>query len=50
MMSLPVRLSATPGRVGGPAPAAGADSQSVLAELGYTEAEIEAMCRDGVVR
>ena len=50
MMRLPVRLSATPGRVGGPAPAAGADTQSVLAEIGYSEAEIQAMCREGVVR
>jgi crotonobetainyl-CoA:carnitine CoA-transferase CaiB-like acyl-CoA transferase len=50
MMNLPVRLSDTPGRAGGPAPAAGADTHAVLTEIGYTDAEIEAMCREGVVR
>ena len=50
MMNLPVRLSATPGRVGAPAPMAGADTHAVLREIGYTEDEIQAMCRDGVVR
>jgi crotonobetainyl-CoA:carnitine CoA-transferase CaiB-like acyl-CoA transferase len=50
MMKLPVRLSATPGRVGAPAPARGADTRSVLSEIGYDLAEIDEMCRHGVVR
>jgi crotonobetainyl-CoA:carnitine CoA-transferase CaiB-like acyl-CoA transferase len=50
MMNVPVRLSDTPGRAGGPAPAAGADTHGVLAEIGYTADEIDAMCREGVAR
>jgi crotonobetainyl-CoA:carnitine CoA-transferase CaiB-like acyl-CoA transferase len=50
MMNLPVRLSETPGRAGGAAPAAGADTRAVLAEIGYAHDEIDRMCREGVVR
>jgi crotonobetainyl-CoA:carnitine CoA-transferase CaiB-like acyl-CoA transferase len=50
MMNLPVRLSETPGRAGGAAPAAGADTRAVLAEIGYPDDEIDRMCREGVVR
>ena len=42
------RLSATPARTGA-SPAFGGDTADILAELGYTEAEIESMRADGVI-
>jgi crotonobetainyl-CoA:carnitine CoA-transferase CaiB-like acyl-CoA transferase len=39
----PMRLSATPVRRGGAGPVLGADTRSVLAELGYRDVEIDAM-------
>ncbi len=42
------RLSATPVRTG-TSPVFGGDTPDVLAELGYTDAEIEAMRADGVI-
>jgi crotonobetainyl-CoA:carnitine CoA-transferase CaiB-like acyl-CoA transferase len=39
----PMRLSGTPARRGGAGPALGADSRAVLGEVGYTDAEIDAL-------
>jgi crotonobetainyl-CoA:carnitine CoA-transferase CaiB-like acyl-CoA transferase len=50
MMALPVRLSDTPGRVGGPAPAFGQHSREVLRELGYDDPAIERLYGAEVVR
>jgi alpha-methylacyl-CoA racemase len=44
------RFSATPGGIAGPAPEPGADTGDVLAELGYSEAEIAALRSAGTVR
>ncbi len=43
------RLSATPGRWAGPAPVAGADTRAVLAELGRTPEQIDALLATGAV-
>ncbi len=45
----PLQLSACPGRHPAPAPALGQHTGSLLAELGYTSAEIERLERQGVV-
>jgi formyl-CoA transferase len=42
----PVKLSASPTRIG-PAPLLGQHRREVLAELGYTEADIAALEADG---
>jgi crotonobetainyl-CoA:carnitine CoA-transferase CaiB-like acyl-CoA transferase len=39
----PTRFSATPAGIAGPAPALGADGTVILAELGFTDAEIDAL-------
>ncbi|WP_346278381.1 CoA transferase [Pseudonocardia sp.] len=41
----PMRLSGTPARRGGAGPVLGADSRAVLGEVGYTDAEIDALLR-----
>ena len=46
---VPVKLSRTPGRPRSPAPAMGQHSREVLAELGYAQAEIDALVDLGVV-
>ena len=43
------RLSATPGRVGGPPSALGADTEAVLAEIGRTPAQVAGLRAEGVV-
>ena len=43
----PLTLSETPAAVRGAAPVAGAHTRAVLAELGYTEAEIDDLLRSG---
>jgi crotonobetainyl-CoA:carnitine CoA-transferase CaiB-like acyl-CoA transferase len=48
-VGVPVRLSVTPGAVRGPRPRVGEHTREVLAEAGYTDAEIDAFARDGVV-
>jgi crotonobetainyl-CoA:carnitine CoA-transferase CaiB-like acyl-CoA transferase len=45
----PVSMSATPGRIGGRAPLLGEHTDSVLAELGYSASQIEALRAAGVV-
>jgi formyl-CoA transferase len=45
-----IRLSAAETRPGRPAPEVGQHSREILAEVGYTEADIDELMRDGVVR
>jgi crotonobetainyl-CoA:carnitine CoA-transferase CaiB-like acyl-CoA transferase len=45
----PVAMSRTPGRIGGRAPVLGEHTEAVLAELGYSAREIEALRAAGVV-
>lgn len=45
----PVTLSETPGRIRGPAPTLSADTESVLAELGFSQARINAWRNDGII-
>lgn len=47
MVAPSVRLDDTPGAIRIPAPALGADTRAVLAELGRTEAEVAALLRSG---
>jgi len=47
-LGFPVKFSATPGKVRHAAPVFGQHTREVLAEIGYTDAEIEAMLADGV--
>ncbi|HEX2942475.1 MAG TPA: CoA transferase [Rhodopila sp.] len=49
MLGFPMKLSGTPCRVRRPAPALGEHSGEILAELGYTTAEIEAWRQSGVI-
>ena len=46
----PVRFSATPAGVRRPAPLAGQHNREVLAEVGVSEAEIDALEASGVLR
>ncbi len=46
---IPVKLERTPGSVREPAPQVGEHSAAVLAELGYSNAEIEALIGEGTV-
>ncbi len=46
---IPVKMSRTPGSPGSEPPAFGADSRAVLAEAGYSDAEIDALIESGVV-
>ncbi|MCC7016307.1 MAG: CoA transferase [Rhodospirillales bacterium] len=48
-LGLPVKFSATPGGVTRPAPMLGEHTREVLAEHGFSEAEIERLVRDGAV-
>jgi crotonobetainyl-CoA:carnitine CoA-transferase CaiB-like acyl-CoA transferase len=48
-LGLPIKLSDTPGGVRRAAPMLGEHSRSVLRELGYDEARIDALCREGAV-
>jgi alpha-methylacyl-CoA racemase len=43
------RFDRTPGEIAGDAPAAGADTAAVLAEAGYSDAEVAALREAGVV-
>lgn len=46
---IPTRFSATPGAIGDPGPTLGADSRSVLSEMGYAETEIDALMDNGAL-
>jgi crotonobetainyl-CoA:carnitine CoA-transferase CaiB-like acyl-CoA transferase len=49
MLGFPVKFAEAPCRLRRPAPEVGGDSDAVLAELGYTAAEVTAMRRAGTV-
>ncbi|MCL4767529.1 MAG: CoA transferase [Hyphomicrobiaceae bacterium] len=49
-IGLPVKFSATPGRVAAPAPLHGQHTREILSEIGYSEAEIEALVAERAVR
>ena len=49
-LGLPVKFSATPGRVHGPAPLLGEHSRAILAQAGYDGAAIDDLIARGVVR
>ena len=42
-IGLPVKFSSTPGGINGPAPVCGEHTRDLLAEHGYSEAEIDAL-------
>jgi crotonobetainyl-CoA:carnitine CoA-transferase CaiB-like acyl-CoA transferase len=46
-LGLPIKLSATPGKVARAAPLLGEHTREVLAEYGFSPAEIEALVRAG---
>ncbi len=46
-IGLPVKFSGTPGKVAGPAPLLGQHTRTILAEAGYSAAEIEAFLASG---
>jgi crotonobetainyl-CoA:carnitine CoA-transferase CaiB-like acyl-CoA transferase len=46
-LGLPIKLSATPGKVARPAPLLGQHTREVLAEFGFSSGEIEALVRSG---
>ena len=48
VMASPLHLSASPDRLD-PMPALGEDTQSVLRDIGYSDAEIAAFKKDGVI-
>jgi crotonobetainyl-CoA:carnitine CoA-transferase CaiB-like acyl-CoA transferase len=48
-LGLPVKFSATPGGIGRPAPVLGQHSREVLAELGFSERDIDRMIDAGAV-
>jgi alpha-methylacyl-CoA racemase len=48
-LGVPVKLSRTPAGPGGPGPALGEHTADVLAGLGYSREEIEALQEDGAV-
>lgn len=48
-LGLPVKFSDTPGRVHGPAPLLGEHSRALLAEVGYSGAEIDDLIARGIV-
>ena len=48
IVGLHIQLSETPGEVGGPAPALGADTDAVLATLGLSAEELDDLRRSGV--
>ncbi|HKI63424.1 MAG TPA: CoA transferase, partial [Burkholderiales bacterium] len=46
-LGLPIKFSATPGRVARPAPCYGEHTREVLGEFGFAAAEIEALLASG---
>ena len=49
-VGIPIRLSETPGRVRHPGPVTGQHTAQVLANLGYTQEQVEEWRRQGVVQ
>lgn len=49
VVGIPVKLSATPGEVGAPAPQLGEHTGEILRELGYDDAHIDRLRQDVVV-
>lgn len=49
IVDTPIRLSATPGAIRGRAPLAGEHTEAVLAEIGYSNADIDRLRRAGAV-
>jgi len=49
MLGIPFRLNETPGSIAGPPPLLGEHTRELLLELGYSEAEIEAWRKKGVI-
>ncbi len=49
-IGVPVKLSGTPGRIYRPAPVLGQHSREILRQFGWDEAEIERLCKKGVVK
>jgi crotonobetainyl-CoA:carnitine CoA-transferase CaiB-like acyl-CoA transferase len=49
LADFPVALSETPGRIRGPAPTLGADTDDILSELGYPGDRIEEWRKVGVI-
>jgi crotonobetainyl-CoA:carnitine CoA-transferase CaiB-like acyl-CoA transferase len=49
-MAVPLRFSGTPTGERAPAPRLGEQSEAILAEAGYGEAEIAALLQGGAVR
>jgi crotonobetainyl-CoA:carnitine CoA-transferase CaiB-like acyl-CoA transferase len=50
VLGIPVKLSATPGAIRGPAPRLGQHTEAVLRELGYSAAEARALADAGLAR
>jgi len=48
-VGFPIKLSETPGRMRLPSPGHGEHTREVLRELGYTQEDIEALARSGVI-
>ena len=46
---IPTAFSATPGEIGDPGPALGADNNAILSEAGFSDAEIAALKSSGAV-
>jgi crotonobetainyl-CoA:carnitine CoA-transferase CaiB-like acyl-CoA transferase len=49
VVGTPIRLSATPARVGGPAPELGADTLDVLTGAGFTPEEVAELYASGAI-
>jgi len=49
VVDTPIRLSETPGAIRGRAPLLGEHTEAILAEIGYSRAEVTRLCNAGVV-
>jgi crotonobetainyl-CoA:carnitine CoA-transferase CaiB-like acyl-CoA transferase len=45
----PIKLSRTPPQVGSAAPVLGADTDAILADLGYSDRDIEGLRKNGAI-
>lgn len=48
-VGVPIKFSQTPAKPSGPAPALGQDTDTILADVGYTQDEIAALKIDGII-